>query len=99
MTNLYLFKISRIDNAIGEIEKGDFEHFMLKEIFEQPKTIEDTFRGRIGPDRSSIVPWRIDGDFSKVGRGKKNYSDWLRNFLACSTCGRISDRNLCPCAG
>ena len=49
------FKISRVDRSIGEIEKGDFAHFMLKEIFEQPKTIEDTFRGRISPDHQSIV--------------------------------------------
>lgn len=49
------FKISRVDRTIGEIEKGDFAHFMLKEIFEQPKTIEDTFRGRLSNDRNSIV--------------------------------------------
>jgi glucosamine--fructose-6-phosphate aminotransferase (isomerizing) len=49
------FKISTVDRSIGEIEKGDFAHFMLKEIFEQPKTIEDTFRGRISPNRDSIV--------------------------------------------
>ncbi len=33
--------------TIAEIEKGGFKHFMLKEIFEQPKTIENTLRGRI----------------------------------------------------
>ena len=49
------FKISRIDLSIGAIEKGDFAHFMLKEIFEQPKTIEDTFRGRILADHNAIV--------------------------------------------
>lgn len=49
------FKISRIDLSIGEIEKGDFAHFMLKEIFEQPKTIGDTFRGRLSHDRDTIV--------------------------------------------
>jgi len=49
------FRISQIDLSIGAIEKGDFAHFMLKEIFEQPKTIEDTFRGRISPDHTSIV--------------------------------------------
>ena len=32
---------------IGEIDKGGYEHFMLKEIFEQPRSIEDTFRGRV----------------------------------------------------
>jgi glucosamine--fructose-6-phosphate aminotransferase (isomerizing) len=50
-----VFKISRVDMAIGEIEKGDFAHFMLKEIFEQPKTIEDTFRGRLSQGRDAIV--------------------------------------------
>ena len=37
------FKITKVDLSIGDLEKGDFEHFMLKEIFEQPKTIADTF--------------------------------------------------------
>jgi len=49
------FKITKVDMSIGDLEKGDFEHFMLKEIFEQPKTIEDTFRGRILFDHSEIV--------------------------------------------
>ncbi len=49
------FKITKVDMTIGDLEKGDFEHFMLKEIFEQPKTIEDTFRGRITPDHTDIV--------------------------------------------
>ena len=45
---------SKIEPAIQElklnleqIEKGGYEHFMLKEIFEQPKSIHDTMRGRI----------------------------------------------------
>ena len=33
--------------TIDEIEKGGFKHFMLKEIFEQPKTIANTLRGRV----------------------------------------------------
>ncbi len=40
-------KIQKLDLEIGEIEKGGFDHFMIKEIFEQPRAIEDTFRGRI----------------------------------------------------
>jgi glucosamine--fructose-6-phosphate aminotransferase (isomerizing) len=32
---------------IGEIDKGGYDHFMLKEIFEQPRSILDTFRGRV----------------------------------------------------
>ncbi len=44
----------QIDMEIGEVEKGDFEHFMLKEIFEQPRTIQDTFRGRISKELGTI---------------------------------------------
>lgn len=40
-------KISVVDWDISAIEKGDYKHFMLKEIFEQPLTIENGFRGRI----------------------------------------------------
>lgn len=47
-------KIEKLDLGIREIEKGGYDHFMLKEIFEQPKSIEDTFRGRIAADRKSI---------------------------------------------
>jgi glucosamine--fructose-6-phosphate aminotransferase (isomerizing) len=53
--NPVAFKITKVDMSIGDLDKGDFEHFMLKEIFEQPKTIADTFRGRISPDHSEIV--------------------------------------------
>lgn len=46
--------IQTLDLDIEEIEKGGFEHFMLKEIFEQPKSIHDTFRGRISHDLNEI---------------------------------------------
>lgn len=46
--------IQKIDLDIKEIEKNGFEHFMLKEIFEQPRSIEDTFRGRISADHKQI---------------------------------------------
>jgi glucosamine--fructose-6-phosphate aminotransferase (isomerizing) len=49
--------VSRIDWSLDEIEKGGFDHFMLKEIFEQPQTIENTMRGRLV----------IDEGFSKLG--------------------------------
>src|SRR5258708_15027484 len=39
--------VSRIDWDLALIEKGGFEHFMLKEIFEQPQTIQNTMRGRL----------------------------------------------------
>lgn len=46
--------IQTLDLDIEEIEKGGFEHFMLKEIFEQPRSIHDTFRGRISQDLNEI---------------------------------------------
>ncbi len=46
--------VQEIDFEIGEIDKEGYEHFMLKEIHEQPRAIHDTFRGRIMPDRSAI---------------------------------------------
>jgi len=47
-------KIQTVDLDIGEIEKNGFDHFMLKEIFEQPRSILDTFRGRISIDKNEI---------------------------------------------
>ncbi len=47
-------EIERLDLEIEAIEKGGFDHFMLKEIFEQPRSIKDTFRGRLSSDFKSI---------------------------------------------
>ena len=48
-------EVKEIDLKIGEIDKEGFAHFMLKEIFEQPRAIHDTFRGRVLPDHSGIM--------------------------------------------
>jgi glucosamine--fructose-6-phosphate aminotransferase (isomerizing) len=40
-------KVSKIDWDLHQIERGGFDHFMLKEIFEQPETIENCMRGRL----------------------------------------------------
>ena len=47
--------IHRLQMSISELEKGGYPHFMLKEIFEQPKTIRDCISGRISGDGSQIV--------------------------------------------
>jgi len=65
------FKITKVDMTIGELEKGEFEHFMLKEIFEQPKTIEDTFRGRINPEHTDIVLGGLLDVFPKILKAKR----------------------------
>ncbi|HNW30868.1 MAG TPA: glutamine--fructose-6-phosphate transaminase (isomerizing), partial [Spirochaetota bacterium] len=51
-------KIEDIDWDIKSIEKMGFDHFMLKEIFEQPETIHNAFRGRAVLDTGAI---RLDG--------------------------------------
>lgn len=48
-------EVKELDLKIGEIDKEGFAHFMLKEIFEQPRAIHDTFRGRVLPDYSGIM--------------------------------------------
>ena len=40
-------EVSTVDWDISAIDKGPYKHFMLKEIFEQPTTVENAFRGRI----------------------------------------------------
>lgn len=47
-------KIETLNLDINEIEKNGYEHFMLKEIFEQPRSIQDTFRGRLMNDFTEI---------------------------------------------
>jgi glutamine---fructose-6-phosphate transaminase (isomerizing) len=42
--------VSKIDWDLDQIERGGFDHFMLKEIFEQPRAVLDTFRGRVLPE-------------------------------------------------
>ncbi len=46
-------KVSRIDWDLAQIERGGYAHFMLKEIFEQPATIENTMRGRLLDDEGT----------------------------------------------
>lgn len=48
-------EVKELDLKIGEIDKEGYAHFMLKEIFEQPRAIHDTFRGRVLPDYSGIM--------------------------------------------
>jgi glucosamine--fructose-6-phosphate aminotransferase (isomerizing) len=47
-------KVERILFDIGQIEKGGYPHFMLKEIHEQPRTAEDAFRGRLLPEEGTV---------------------------------------------
>ncbi|MCH8554148.1 MAG: glutamine--fructose-6-phosphate transaminase (isomerizing) [Schleiferiaceae bacterium] len=46
--------VTQLQMDLASIEKGGYEHFMLKEIYEQPKSITDTFRGRLLADQGLI---------------------------------------------
>lgn len=46
--------IHELEMNLEQLEKGGYEHFMLKEIYEQPKSIHDSFRGRIEPNSAEI---------------------------------------------
>ena len=46
-------RVSKIDWDLDQIERGGFDHFMLKEIFEQPATVENAMRGRLLPDQGT----------------------------------------------
>lgn len=47
--------ITQLKMSISELEKGGYPHFMLKEIFEQPKTLRDCISGRISVDARHLV--------------------------------------------
>ena len=47
--------IQELQLSLEKIEKGGYDHFMLKEIYEQPNAIIDTFRGRLHRDEHKII--------------------------------------------
>jgi glucosamine--fructose-6-phosphate aminotransferase (isomerizing) len=60
-------------------EKGGYRHFMLKEIYEQPRAVTDTFRGRIAPETGTVVLPDVNLDPETV-RGLQRVV-----FVACGT--------------
>lgn len=57
--------IQELQLNIEEIEKGGYDHFMLKEIYEQPRAILDTYRGRLLADQGIIKMSGIDDNLEK----------------------------------
>ena len=47
--------IQKLEMTLSQLEKGGYPHFMLKEIFEQPKTLNDCMRGRVNVDSDNIT--------------------------------------------
>lgn len=71
--------ITKLDMELAAIEKGGYDHFMLKEIFEQPNTIHDCLRGRLDVEAGTITM-----------KGIEEYSDQIMNanrivIVACGT--------------
>ncbi|MBO5552888.1 MAG: glutamine--fructose-6-phosphate transaminase (isomerizing) [Paludibacteraceae bacterium] len=48
-------EIKRLELSLSQLEKGGYPHFMLKEIFEQPRTLTDSMRGRINVRQNNIA--------------------------------------------
>jgi glucosamine--fructose-6-phosphate aminotransferase (isomerizing) len=71
-------EIDRIDWDLAEIERGGFAHFMLKEIFEQPQSVENTMRGRL----------ILEDGTSKLGGINLSHEDLLRiDNIVITACG------------
>ncbi|MFC2148415.1 glutamine--fructose-6-phosphate transaminase (isomerizing) [Bacteroidota bacterium] len=57
--------VQELQFNLEEIEKGMYDHFMLKEIYEQPSAIKDTYRGRLLVDQDIIKMSGIDDNLEK----------------------------------
>lgn len=48
-------EIKKLELTLSQLEKGGYPHFMLKEIFEQPRTLADSMRGRVNVEQNNIA--------------------------------------------
>lgn len=48
-------EIKKLELTLSQLEKGGYPHFMLKEIFEQPRTLSDSMRGRVNVEQNNIA--------------------------------------------
>lgn len=63
--------IQKLDMELAAIEKGGYEHFMLKEIFEQPDTIFDCLRGRLLHEQQQIVMAGVDNHIDALTKASR----------------------------
>jgi len=57
--------IQELQMNLEQIEKGGYDHFMLKEIYEQPSVIKDTYRGRLHSDLGKILMAGVEDNLEK----------------------------------
>lgn len=77
--NILVKPTSKIDYSIEEIEKGNFPHFMLKEIYDQVNTITDTMRGRLRLEEGSVHLGGIQDHLLQIENARHIY------ITACGT--------------
>ncbi len=63
--------ITKLDMELAAIEKGGYDHFMLKEIYEQPNTIFDCLRGRLLTHTGEIRMSGIDNNIDKLANANR----------------------------
>jgi glucosamine--fructose-6-phosphate aminotransferase (isomerizing) len=63
--------VQKLDLELAAIEKGGYEHFMLKEIFEQPHTIYDCLRGRLELSESKIIMSGVEQHLEQLKNAKR----------------------------
>lgn len=64
-------EVQKIEYDLAEIEKGGYDHFMLKEICEQPESIQNTYRGRINFDTGSVRLGGLDDVRDKISSARR----------------------------
>lgn len=63
--------VQELQLNLEQIEKNGYEHFMLKEIYEQPEVIKDTFRGRLLADKGIIKMAGVEDNIEKFLNAKR----------------------------
>jgi glutamine---fructose-6-phosphate transaminase (isomerizing) len=63
--------IQTIEMELEAIEKGGYEHFMLKEIFEQPRSVADCMRGRVNADSGHLLLGGLRDYIDKLAKTKR----------------------------
>ncbi|MFI5195744.1 MAG: glutamine--fructose-6-phosphate transaminase (isomerizing) [Chitinophagales bacterium] len=64
-------EIKKLEFSLEMIEKGGFEHFMLKEIYEQPKAIEDSLRGRMNARQGWIKLGGLNEYINRIDKAER----------------------------
>jgi glutamine---fructose-6-phosphate transaminase (isomerizing) len=63
--------ITKLDMELAAIEKGGYDHFMLKEIYEQPNTIQDCLRGRLQLEAGTITMAGVDDNIEQIKKADR----------------------------